>query len=234
VKTFGEFQEAAAAIKALPTIVKAFTKVAPMVAPKLQTFAKFSTAIPVGLAGAAMLQARRVRKNKDKTTSVAKDLGLDLTDPRQRRKAQSRAVARGLKKTGKTNKTINPKTDELVKSRYGKISDTDKIMPKPGEAQKAKELIDKFNKRGRPRKGSSPYRKNIRPDILDDISKKTPPQNQFNSYNPLKEEAPTNNVGGGQIAGTVEAGDDPPKKKKKKKTYAYGGRGSRKMWMNNK
>ena len=47
--------------------------------------------------------------------------------------------------------------------------------------------------------------------------------------------APTNNVGGGRIAGTVEAGDDPPvKKKKKKKTYAYGGRGSRKMWMNNK
>ena len=43
--------------------------------------------------------------------------------------------------------------------------------------------------------------------------------------------APTNSVGGGQIAGTVEAGDDPPKKKKKKKTYAYGGRGSRKMWM---
>ena len=52
--------------------------------------------------------------------------------------------------------------------------------------------------------------------------------------------APTNNVGGGQIAGTVEAGDDPPKKKnkrgsgvknRKKKTYAYGGRGSRKMWM---
>ncbi len=236
MKTFGEFQEAAAAIKALPYAVKAFTKIAPMVAPKLQTFAKFSTAIPVGLAGAAMLQARRVRKNKDKTTSVAKDLGLDLTDPRQRRKAQSRAVARGLKKTGKTNKTINPKTDELVKSRYGKISDTDKIMPKPGEAQKAKELIDKYNKRGRPRKGSSPYRKNIRPDILDDISKKTPPENQFNSYDPLKEEAPTNNVGDGKIAGTVEAGDDPPvkKKKKKKKKYIYVCRGSRIMWINNK
>ena len=47
---------------------------------------------------------------------------------------------------------------------------------------------------------------------------------------------PTNNVGDGKIAGTVEAGDDPPVKKKKKKkgkkkTYAYGGRGSRKMWM---
>ena len=44
--------------------------------------------------------------------------------------------------------------------------------------------------------------------------------------------APTNSVGGGQIAGTVESGDDPPAKKKKR--YIYGGTGSRKMWMNNK
>jgi len=50
--------------------------------------------------------------------------------------------------------------------------------------------------------------------------------------------APTNNVGDGKIAGTVEAGDNPPVKKKKgkkkkgkKKRYIYGGRGSRKMWM---
>ena len=43
------------------------------------------------------------------------------------------------------------------------------------------------------------------------------PENQFNSYNPLEEEAPTNNVGGGQIAGTVEAGDNPPVNKKKKR-----------------
>ena len=50
------------------------------------------------------------------------------------------------------------------------------------------------------------------------------PENQFNSYDPLKEEAPTNNVGGGQIAGTVEAGDDPPVKKgrkKEKKIYLW-------------
>ena len=53
------------------------------------------------------------------------------------------------------------------------------------------------------------------------------PENQF------EDAIPTNNVGGGQIAGTVEAGDNPPVKRKKK-TYAYGGRGSRKMWMNNK
>ena len=43
---------------------------------------------------------------------------------------------------------------------------------------------------------------------------------------------PTNNVGGGKIAGTIEAGDDPPVKKKKKK-YIYGGHGSRKMWLAN-
>jgi hypothetical protein len=53
-------------------------------------------------------------------------------------------------------------------------------------------------------------------------------------YEEMMATGPTNNVGGGQIAGTVEAGDDPPKKKKKgkkKKRYVYGGRGSRKMWM---
>jgi len=47
----------------------------------------------------------------------------------------------------------------------------------------------------------------------------------------LNEEAPTNSVGGGNIAGTTEAGDDPPVKKKKK--YIYGGIGSRKFWMQN-
>ena len=59
------------------------------------------------------------------------------------------------------------------------------------------------------------------------------------SFKQFQEEAmavgPTNSVGGGQIAGTVEAGDDPPvkkkKKSKKKKRYVYGGKGSRKMWL---
>ena len=50
----------------------------------------------------------------------------------------------------------------------------------------------------------------------------------------LREEAmmgsPTNAVGTGQVAGTTEAGDDPPVRRKKKK-YIYGGRGSRKSWM---
>ena len=51
----------------------------------------------------------------------------------------------------------------------------------------------------------------------------------------LREEAmavPTNNVSGGKIAGTRDAGDDPPVKGKKK--YIYGGHGSRRMWLANK
>ena len=44
--------------------------------------------------------------------------------------------------------------------------------------------------------------------------------------------APTNNVGSGHIASTVEAGDDPPvSKKKQKKQYWSGGRGARRQWM---
>lgn len=45
----------------------------------------------------------------------------------------------------------------------------------------------------------------------------------------MQEEAPTMNVGAGQIAGTSQAGDDPPVRKKKK--YLYGGKNSRKVWM---
>lgn len=45
----------------------------------------------------------------------------------------------------------------------------------------------------------------------------------------LREDVPTNNVSGGKIAGTVEAGDDPPVQKKKKKRYIYQ-KGLRKIW----
>ena len=52
------------------------------------------------------------------------------------------------------------------------------------------------------------------------------------TFSQFKEEAmaaPTNNVGSGNIAGTVEAGDDPPVRLKKKKKYIYM-KGVRKMW----
>ncbi|MDB4348768.1 hypothetical protein OAA64_00395 [bacterium] len=42
-------------------------------------------------------------------------------------------------------------------------------------------------------------------------------------------EQPTNNISGGKIAGSVEAGDDPPVRLKKKKKYIYM-KGVRKTW----
>jgi len=50
----------------------------------------------------------------------------------------------------------------------------------------------------------------------------------------LDEDAPTNSVGGGHIAGTAEAGDDPPVRKKRPTIIARGLMpGARKRWMNN-
>jgi hypothetical protein len=57
----------------------------------------------------------------------------------------------------------------------------------------------------------------------------------FRNYINLKEEgmsiAPTNNVGGGKIAGTPQADPGNPPVFKKKKKNIYLGIGSRKRWM---
>ena len=58
----------------------------------------------------------------------------------------------------------------------------------------------------------------------------------FRNYRNLKEEmmsaGPTNNVGGGQIAGTPQADPGNPPVFPKKKKNIYLGIGSRKRWMN--
>ncbi len=196
MKTFGEFQEAAAAIKALPTIVKAFTKVAPMVAPKLQTFAKFSTAIPVGLAGAdAMLQAKR--KYRTRLNPGVRNKGRVLSP------AEKKIYDKSQKDTDqKVNTDVTPREKVVNNILDRRKKDRQERNKRPNRIQSDRRRIRRGLEKG---------------EVMLD------------QYSP-----PTNSVGGGQIAGTVEAGDDPPKKKKKKKTYAYGGRGSRKMWMNNK
>ena len=130
------------------------------------------------------------------------------------------------------------------KSKKEKVSNT---SPDVMDAMKQKQAeVDKIRKKKGRKQGvnMSPTKNRVtdkidagvfkRGKIIDKETRRrmNAPENQFNSYNPLGEEAPTNNVGGGQIAGTVEAGDDPPVKKKKR--YIYGGKGSRRMWMNNK
>ena len=215
MKTFAEFQEAAFAIPAAAGVV---SKVLPAavatygayktVKDTLPTFMQIKNPKRSVYTGTRKSQKKERIPNKSskKTNEVAKDLGLDLTDPRQRRKAQSRAVARGLKKKNKTNKKINTKTDDVVKSRYTAKDKTIRFEPKEGEVKKSQKMIDKLNN----------------PNYFDKVMR-----------NIRKEEAmvvPTNNASGDNIAGLPP--DQPPMKKKKR--YIYGGRGSRKMWMNNK
>jgi len=61
--------------------------------------------------------------------------------------------------------------------------------------------------------------------------------NIMNLSRSIKEEvaaAPTNNVGGGAIAGTAPAGDDPPVRlKKKRKPTPIGRYGTRRTWIQN-
>ena len=52
------------------------------------------------------------------------------------------------------------------------------------------------------------------------------------TFKDFMEDAPINNVGGGNIAGTPESGDHPPVRKKKKKNI-YLGLGSRVQWLRN-
>ena len=150
---------------------------------------------------------RKPTKANEKTNQVAKELGLDLTDARQRRKAQSRAQARGHKKQNKTNKKINPETGDVIKPRYNTKLKGIQIQPKKGEAEATEKLINKLNN----------------PSYLEKVRR-----------NVRKEEvmaAPTNSTGPA-VPGTGD--DSSTVVVNRKKRYIYGGKGSRKMWMNNK
>ena len=60
-----------------------------------------------------------------------------------------------------------------------------------------------------------------------DIMRQNLDQKMFSKFSEDVSAPPTNNVGDGKIAGTVEAGDDPPVRKKKRYIYQ---KGVRKLW----
>ena len=155
------------------------------------------------------------------------------------------AVGTYIQATKKDDNVIKPKKGEVAKQRELVRKDEKKITkPKSGEKQKAKKIVDTF-KKVRKKEGKTMMR--LKQD--DEILKKGPGDlvpsakktylrkllDNLKKRKNIPEEAIANSLGGGKIAGTVEAGDDPPVKKKKKKgkkkRYIYGGRGSRKMWM---
>ena len=121
-----------------------------------------------------------------------------------------------IRKAKKARKPYEKRTGFKSKETSSKESEEDMLK----RVRKAQERIQsQVDTKQKMKKANQPFIEPKKGEIIQD---------EFS--------APTNNVGGGQIAGTVEAGDDPPVKKKKKKkckkkTYAYGGRGSRKMWM---
>ena len=133
---------------------------------------------------------------------------------------------------------MQAKRSQDTKASRGRRSE----KPKRKLSRMAQKQIEIENKRGEKLKNTDPNKGISRKrETFNNPTNLSKPEDEFhtNEFQPDKsmtEEAPTNNVGGGQIAGTAEAGDDPPVKKKKKKgkkkkRYIYGGRGSRKMWM---
>ena len=60
-----------------------------------------------------------------------------------------------------------------------------------------------------------------------DIVRQNLDQKMFSKFSEDATAMPTNNISGGKIAGSVEAGDDPPVRKKKKYIYQ---KGVRKLW----
>ena len=52
-------------------------------------------------------------------------------------------------------------------------------------------------------------------------------QKMFSKFSEDASAMPTNNISGGKIAGSAEAGDDPPVRKKKRYIYQ---KGVRKLW----
>ena len=66
--------------------------------------------------------------------------------------------------------------------------------------------------------------------IMGNVGGFSNPKNRGKKRKVMGEDAPTMSMGGGGIAGSVEAGDEPPVNKKKKKNI-YLGLHSRKRWL---
>ena len=125
-------------------------------------------------------------------------------------------------------KTRNNPTARISKRKIGNMEkaynkkeegdrSNDMIVAKPGEAQKQNKLIDKYEKIQKSTENNLKRRnfiKRLKGDIPEEAMA-----------------APTNSTGSA-VPGTGD--DSSTVVVKKKKTYAYGGTGSRKMWMNNK
>ena len=121
-------------------------------------------------------------------------------------------------------KKFRPKEEEIPKDDYYDGGEEQERIEKEAQKKmKDKQDTDKANKKqlkqiNNPTGKDNPFSGSGKKIDAETRKRMNAPIDQFNSYNPLGEEAPiVNNVGDGNIAGTAEAGDDPPVNKKKKK-----------------
>ena len=257
MKTFSEFQEGVAslAVKGGSKLIPALVTGIGAAGTYLQSKGKFGKDAPQTRKGLKNI-VKNVDKNKlEPDTASEREELVAKSDPNLKKldkidKAQDNAIKflkkQGVNLSAKPPFADTPSAEELRKAKLtGKIT----IKPKKGEKKEALKTLKDFLK-ARKIEGRTMMR--IRQDA--DISKKGPGDQVPGARrdylkNLLKnlrkdvrkeEVAIANSMSGGGIAGSAEAGDEPPVKKnkrgsgmknRKKKTYAYGGRGSRKMWM---
>jgi hypothetical protein len=215
MKTFKQFQEAAIAAPAIAGASK-------YIIPLLMT--------GIGAAGTIMQARKYNTRDKDQEQGIKKRRYKTRSDknvnkPKRKLSPAEKKIFDMQKKDTMQKGSDNLETKGLIKRGDKFTKQTTRGTSKNSDAGYTTEpTIEKpptFTGRTDPTKGApTPKRMTFKKQT------KLTPENQF------EDAAPTNSMGGGAIAGSVEAGDNPPVKKKKR--YIYGGTGSRKMWMNNK
>ena len=147
--------------------------------------------------------------------------------------------AEELRKAKLTGKLIKPKGGEVTKQRE-LVSKAEKEITKPkkGEKKKASKTVKDFLK-ARKKEGETMYKLKQDAEIADKgpgdllpAAKKTYLDKLLSNLRKEEVMATPTNSTGSAVPGTGD--DSSTVVVKKKKRYIYGGRGSRKMWMNNK
>ena len=241
MKTFKQFQEAAFAIpaaagvisKVLPAAVATYGAVK-TIKDTLPTFMqakrKYRTRLNPGVRNKNRVMSDAEKKIFDKSQ---KDTDQKVnTDQTPRDKVVKKILDRKYEKNRERMKIPNRIQSDRRRLLRGMAKGEvmlDQYYPTE-EVDFVQYIKDRFKEKGlsgfvRPKKVEK--KKKTIGDLLKNLNTNTNEEMMV---------APTNNVGGGKIAGTVEAGDNPPVKKKKppmlkRKTYAKGGVKSRKPWL---
>ena len=246
MKTFSEFQEGVAslAVKGGSKLIPALVTGIGAAGTYLQSKGKFGKDAPQTRKGLKNI-VKNVDKNKlEPDTASEREELVAKSDPNLKKldkidKAQDNLLDK-IRNRGKGPFADTPSAEELRKAKLtGKL-----LNPKKGEIKKQKDLVSKAEKEiTKPKKGEKKKSLKTLKDFLkarkiegrtmmrikqdNEIATKGPGDQVSGARrdylkklfkNLYKEEvAIANSMGGGGIAGSVEAGDEPPVNKKKRR-----------------